>query len=72
MYIYVCVWVSWVSSDGKEAQPCKTSSECALYFVLADSNGMYQPPSARSGRNEELKTKETSNPSDSCQGACRG
>lgn len=32
------------------------------YFVRADSNGMYQPPTARSGRNQETENKEDIQP----------
>lgn len=55
MYIYVCV--SWVSSDHKEAQPCKTSSECVLVLCSCDSNGMHAPPRARSGQNQVAANK---------------
>lgn len=32
------------------------------HFVCADSDGMYQPPDARSGRKEAAENKEDSQP----------
>lgn len=73
-YISIYMCVSWVSSDCNEAQSCKTSSECASYFVFADSDGAMECTSLpMPGRREteKLKTKTTSIPSGSSQSMCR-
>ena len=73
-YISIYMCVSGVSSDCNEAQSCKTSSECASYFVFADSDGAMECtslPMPDQRETEELKTK-TSNPSGSSQSMCRG
>lgn len=59
MYIYVCV--SWVSSDCKEAQPCKTSPLfLSILFVLTvmECTSFLLPDL---GETKKVKTKKTSN-----------
>ena len=75
-YISIYMCVSWVSHcDCSEAQSCKTSSECASYFVFADSDGAMECtslPMPDRRETEGLKTKTISNPSGSSQSMCRG
>ena len=73
-YISIYMCVSWVSPDCSEAQSCKTSSECASYFVFADSDGAMECtslPMPDRRETEGLKTKTISNPSGSSQSMCR-
>lgn len=60
-YTYVCV--SWVSSDCKEAQLCKTSSVCLNILFAPIVMECTSLPVPDLGETQEWKTKKTSNPS---------
>lgn len=57
LFMYIDVCVSWVSSDCKEAQPCKTSPECLSILFLLIIMECISPLMLDLGETKELKTK---------------